>query len=167
MTGFEFMSKETPCVLLWFPAWNLNSRLKFGFACFGVFLLGLVIEVLIMVRRTLSQHEGRRTVARRALLIWLFAANITLGYFAMLVAMTYSAELFMCVLAGMVLGHAVLNSDGPVGETAEPCCVGQNNAKPAEVIKPAMALTHVNTAFVQEDLVLAEETNKKKCCKKN
>ena len=46
----------------------------------------------------------------------------------MLVAMTYSAELFMCILSGMILGHGLFNSAGPVGETVDPCCAGSNGA---------------------------------------
>jgi hypothetical protein len=44
----------------------------------------------------------------------------------MLVAMTYSVELFICVVVGLVVGHALLNSHTPVGETIDPCCASQN-----------------------------------------
>ena len=58
-----------------------------------------------------------------------------LGYLAMLVAMTYSVELFLCVVAGLVIGHGVFNLGTPVGETVDPCCASQNIATKAE-IKP-------------------------------
>ena len=51
-----------------------------------------------------------------------------LGYLAMLVAMTYSVELFLCVVAGLVIGHGAFNLGTPVGETVDPCCASQNIA---------------------------------------
>ena len=48
----------------------------------------------------------------------------------MLVAMTYSVELFLCVVAGLAVGHSVLNMTTPVGESVDPCCVNQNEANP-------------------------------------
>ena len=42
--------------------------------------------------------------------------------------MTYSVELFCCVVLGLILGHAVFNMDAAVGETVDPCCsASQNN----------------------------------------
>ena len=51
-----------------------------------------------------------------------------LGYFAMLVAMTYSVELFLCVCFGLVAGHGLFNMDGPVSESVDPCCAGSQEA---------------------------------------
>ena len=58
----------------------------------------------------------------------MFGVNLFLGYLAMLVAMTYSAELFLCLLFGMILGHGLFNSGGPIGETVDPCCAGSQGA---------------------------------------
>jgi len=57
-----------------------------------------------------------------------FGVNLILGYLAMLVAMTYSVELFLSLCVGFVTGHALLNAgDGSVGETADPCCAASTN----------------------------------------
>merc|ERR1712037_942665 len=61
-------------------------------------------------------------LSRRAAIIFLFALNIASGYLAMLVAMTYSVELFICMVVGLVAGHAFFNSEAPVGESVDPCC---------------------------------------------
>ena len=46
----------------------------------------------------------------------------------MLVAMTYSVELFSCVVIGLMVGHAVFNIRQTVGESIDPCCApSQNN----------------------------------------
>ena len=64
----------------------------------------------------------------------LFGINLALGYMAMLVAMTYSLELFSCVVFGLIIGHAIFNMKQPVGESIDPCCApSQNNdGKPSE-----------------------------------
>lgn len=55
MGGFQMMSPETPCVILLFQNWVLDSRLKFGLAGLGVFLMGLSIEAVIALRRMISK----------------------------------------------------------------------------------------------------------------
>ena len=44
------------------------------------------------------------------LIVLMYGVNVCSGYFAMLVAMTYSVELFSCMIVGLVLGHALFNS---------------------------------------------------------
>ena len=43
----------------------------------------------------------------------------------MLVAMTYSIELFICVVIGLCIGHFVFNTKSAVGESVDPCCASQ------------------------------------------
>lgn len=60
-------------------------------------------------------------------MVTLFGLNLVLGYLAMLVAMTYSIELFLCVVLGLCVGHFVFNSKADVGESVDPCCASQQN----------------------------------------
>ena len=46
----------------------------------------------------------------------------------MLVAMTYSIELFACVVLGLCVGHFVFNTKSAVGESIDPCCASQQPA---------------------------------------
>merc|ERR1719210_3241618 len=48
----------------------------------------------------------------------------------MLVAMTYSIELFLCVVLGLMIGHAVFNIKQAVGETIDPCCAPSQDNQP-------------------------------------
>ena len=64
-------------------------------------------------------------IARRILVVTLFGLNLIGGYLAMLVAMTYSIELFTCVVLGLCLGHLVFNTKSAVGESIDPCCASQ------------------------------------------
>ena len=59
----------------------------------------------------------------RAAMASLFAVQATLGYFLMLIAMTYQGELFIAVIFGLGLGHAAFNVSAPVSESADACCV--------------------------------------------
>ena len=67
-------------------------------------------------------------LARRLVIVCLFGLNLVSGYLAMLVAMTYSIELFACVVFGLCLGHFVFNTRSVVGESIDPCCVSQQQA---------------------------------------
>ena len=59
-------------------------------------------------------------------MVTFFGLNLILGYLAMLVAMTYSIELFCCVVIGLCLGHFVFNTKSAVGESIDPCCASQH-----------------------------------------
>jgi len=130
MQGFETTKGRNPCIILFFKAWTLDSEVKFVFACFGVAALGFLIEAIIAFRRRISGRRGflvRLTpLARRFLVVTLFGLNLVLGYLAMLVAMTYSIELFICVVIGLMLGHFIFNTKSVIGESVDPCCASQN-----------------------------------------
>ena len=149
MQGFEVSGKgENQCIMLFFEAFTLDSPLKFGFGCVFVFFLGFVIEVLIAFRRFLTQRANASTegltLAWQLAILSVFALTLVLGYLAMLVAMTYSVELFLCVVAGLVVGHGVFNLGTPVGETVDPCCASQNVAtKTVEPAKPEVQIQPV------------------------
>jgi hypothetical protein len=38
---------NSPCLVLFFADWKLNSRTKFAGACFGVVLAGVATEALV------------------------------------------------------------------------------------------------------------------------
>ena len=70
----------------------------------------------------------RAPLVRRFLVMISFGLNLVLGYLAMLVAMTYSLELFICVVIGIMFGHFFFNTKTAVGETIDPCCTSQQEA---------------------------------------
>lgn len=156
MGGFETAGGSTnttikTCVILFFSAWKLDSAGKFSAGCIGVFILGFSIEALIFIRRKIVNRKrlilNIPLPVRKIIVIALFGLNLVLGYFAMLVAMTYSVELFICVVVGLILGHAMLNSHTPVGETIDPCCASQNNHDSAN---EPMARTPCENVVYQE-----------------
>jgi hypothetical protein len=54
----------------------------------------------------------------------LYFIQVTLGYVAMLVAMTYQVELFLAVVIGLTAGHGIFNLRARVAESADACCQG-------------------------------------------
>jgi len=141
MQGFTASGNDKDaCVILLFKSWVLDTRTKFGFGCVGVILLGIAIEGMLCLRRELQSRKillRISGVARRVLIVVLFTLNIASGYLAMLVAMTYSVELFICMVVGLVVGHAIFNTGAAVGESVDPCCASQ-------------AISHTNDAKQRE-----------------
>ncbi len=132
MFGFDVSGdKRNPCIVLFVEAWTLDSRTKFYAACVGVMALGFSIEAVIALRRTISRRRRlflkAGPASRKAIILTLFAFNLVLGYLAMLVAMTYSVELFCFVVLGLVVGHGVFNLSSAVGDSIDPCCSAQND----------------------------------------
>jgi len=132
MQGFSISSNgKGICVILLFNSWILDTKTKFILGCVGVVILGVAIEGLLALRRSLQSRKILLKISsftRRVLIILLFGVNVGSGYFAMLVAMTYSVELFICMVAGLLVGHAIFNSDAEVGESVDPCCASQTIA---------------------------------------
>jgi copper chaperone CopZ len=57
----------------------------------------------------------------------LYAVQVAMGYFLMLIAMTYQAELFCCVILGLSAGHALFSLQEPPSANTDPCCVGRED----------------------------------------
>lgn len=146
MKGFTSSGKSAEsCVILLFTSWVLDTRTKFAIGCVGVILLGIAIEAMLCVRRELQSRKillSIRGPARRASIIFLFGVNIVSGYLAMLVAMTYSVELFVCMVVGLVAGHAVFNAESAVGESVDPCCASQA-VPPSSIAKGDTQIMHL------------------------
>eukprot|EP00658_Telonema_sp_P-2_P069927 TRINITY_DN5943_c0_g1_i6.p1 TRINITY_DN5943_c0_g1~~TRINITY_DN5943_c0_g1_i6.p1 ORF type:complete len:336 (-),score=85.87 TRINITY_DN5943_c0_g1_i6:137-1144(-) len=101
------------CVVLLFESWTLDSASKFAMGCVGTVLMGILLEGIIFLRRdavkalsptapTLSLWRAARV---HVLLACVYGVQLTVGYLLMLVVMTYSTPLFMCAIAGLVIGH--------------------------------------------------------------
>lgn len=53
----------------------------------------------------------------------LHAFHLAIGYVCMLAAMTYSVEIFFCLLVGFALGYyKFANFENPPSRTVDPCC---------------------------------------------
>jgi Ctr copper transporter family len=107
MDGFHW--KDSVCIIYLFPSWILNSPSKFAAGALGSLFVGGLLEWIIMRRRTVLtvMSPGRSRLFAAAAY---YGAQLSLGYLAMLVAMTYSWPLFICIILGIVSGHILFNA---------------------------------------------------------
>ena len=107
MDGFHW--RNTVCVIYLFPSWILSSQAKLAIASIGTLCSGAALEKVIQQRRKVVTllGAGYKRLGASALF---YGVQLTLGYFLMLVVMTYSGPLFMCVILGLVGGHVLFNA---------------------------------------------------------
>lgn len=123
MDGFNWMrGPTTQCVILFTSSWVLDTAWKFALGCIGVVFLGMLVEGILWARRRYL-HNITHTWLHAIVGSLAFGLSISIAYLAMLVVMTYSCELFLCLCAGLVMGHFIFgNVRVRIGEAPEPCC---------------------------------------------
>ncbi len=132
MQGFTSVAtagaESTACLTFLLPAWVLDGRAKYSAACLASLLMGVLVHFLSKVRHDLvcksrAQAPSARSLLSRATLLALHGAQVLLGYFLMLIAMTYSVELFAMVWVGLTVGYGVFNLQStPDLNSTDPCC---------------------------------------------
>ncbi|GMF09946.1 unnamed protein product [Phytophthora lilii] len=58
LNGFSLSGKSTPCILLWFPGWVLDSRTRYIFGGLLVALVAVFNEYLLQLRRVLRKESS-------------------------------------------------------------------------------------------------------------
>lgn len=137
MDGFHWVH-DTTCVIYLFPSWVLSSEGKLAAAAIGTILFGIALELVIMQRRSAMGvlKKGRKRLAATALF---YGLQLTMGYFLMLVVMTYSGVLFFCTIIGIVTGHVLFN--------AKDALLFQNNQKTSSTTEHTMTEKNQETAL--------------------
>lgn len=130
MDGFHWVH-DSVCVIYLFPGWVLSSKAKLAAASVGTIGIGILVEGIIWQRRALFQNM-QAGPGRLGIGSILYGLQLTVGYFAMLVVMTYSGVLFLCTVIGLVLGNMLFNAkDGWIASrqslsarkaVSKPCC---------------------------------------------
>ncbi|KAG1668909.1 hypothetical protein FOA52_016078 [Chlamydomonas sp. UWO 241] len=127
MTGFQTSAKHaSPCVIFLFPTWVLNSAVKFGMACLGTVVMGVAVSALAFGRARvmalpISPKVQWHIPAKFLAVVAMFFTQIMFAYALMLVAMSFQVELFLMVVAGLTLGHAIF-SINVYKENVDACC---------------------------------------------
>ena len=93
-------------------------------ACFGTILFGIAVELIIKHRRLIVAKikDRKQKIASSALL---YAIQLTFAYGIMLIIMTYSGPLVLCVIIGLVAGHILCSlgeNDPKISSGSTPCC---------------------------------------------
>jgi hypothetical protein len=126
--GFHF-SRGNSCLNFLFGSWELKSPLNFAVAMVYSFLLAILLEALTVPQRICSGFRRKPHL----LLTIIYALQALLGYLIMLIAMSFSIELFASVLCGLMVGHVLFHdSDTPSRTTADhrSAFLAQENTQP-------------------------------------
>jgi hypothetical protein len=142
MSGFfSAADKDAICVNLFVESATLDSPSKFGAACLGIFLMGMVVQMCSRIRIEVNARYKKTNIIRKQVINFVvFGGQLTLGYLLMLVAMTYCAELFTMVVLGLTTGYAMFHLNLPPPTNTDPCCDAENEM----VDSKTMTIDHIN-----------------------
>jgi hypothetical protein len=116
MRGFRLSTRKRdkilPCLNYYFRTWVLRDRDHFNGAMIYTFLLALLTAALSALRAVVVRHvSSHRT--RKIFLVLIYTVQSLLGYLIMLVAMMYSVELLLALVAGVALGNRIFVRGDP------------------------------------------------------
>ena len=125
--GFHLSLKGgQSCLNLFVPSWTLDTRGKFVGAMVGILFLAILTEGISKLRFlaqiTLSSSSHCCHRHRRWIMTLLHGLQAFVGYLLMLATMTFSIELFLCVLVGLGSGYAIFYNENDRHVTTNPCC---------------------------------------------
>jgi hypothetical protein len=160
MSGFvwgeESNDGKFACLNILFRNWTLDTKTKFIWAIVATVGLGILVEAIVMLRRDAAVAEQAAMAAAAeaktyttkiawdSLRLLLMVLHSSLAYMLMLVAMSFRAELFLAIVAGLGLGHALFNLNAPVAynEDSSACHPTSTPPAPPADSKIASALKH-------------------------
>jgi len=128
MEGFHWALKGGHnCINLYFRDWTLDSVGKVWAAIVGVAVLAILTEGISKLRHLLSRKRRRAEstlkIRRIALLqTGLHGIHALTGYILMLATMTFSIELLLSVIGGLMVGYVMFGGDTYRHVTTNPCC---------------------------------------------
>ena len=106
---------STPCVVLFFDSWTLDSAGDLALGCFGVCLLGFLAEAVSALSRYAAKKRAIfgnvRGRLHRLAVGFCFLVRIVLAFLGFLAVVTFCAEIFLCLCLGFLLGHLAFDSN--------------------------------------------------------
>ena len=108
MKGFQFSvlsRKKADCITYFVAPWKLSDSGKFVGAMIYSFLLAIMTEALTSAQQRIKRHLSPGKT-RKWVMSVLYGIQQFLGYVVMFIAMTYSIELFLAVIVGLMIGNA-------------------------------------------------------------
>ena len=140
MSGFITSTSKTgqksPCFIFLFPGWSLDTPVKFGFACFGTILLGILSHGLTYLKSLVSYSPFYSNLVKLPAVFVIYFSQMILAYALMLIAMTFDTELFFMVCFGLACGYVIFYGIGLMDSNRKgdqyvqydadgtPCCDG-------------------------------------------
>ena len=129
MEGFRWtLAGGHSCINLYFPGWTLDTVGKVVIAMFGVVLVAIVTEGISKLRHNLSKKSKKGGISKeehKKIALFqtaLHGVHAFSGYILMLATMTFSLELLLSVIVGLVAGYVIFGGDSYSHVTTNPCC---------------------------------------------
>ena len=113
MNGFVWIPKgNNPCLVLFFESWLIDNDFKLTLSVIGVFLLGVSNAFANQYRDYVwrLRSDRKEEILSQAIHTSLGALQLSIGYFLMLVAMTYVFIYFAAAVVGLALGQVLVAS---------------------------------------------------------
>jgi len=140
----------------------------------GVILLGVVTEGISKLRSLVHQNhstiinvvddtnnkmENTNSSTKRWCITFFHGLQAFVGYILMLATMTFSAELFFCVIFGLVLGYAIFFTDEDLHATTNPCCnfIQDESFERASTLR-RISMAEQQQAKEEEEALLSQQT---------
>ena len=151
LSGFQVALDDNPCVLFLFRDAVVDSATRYAFAVIGTFLMALLVELLRWTR----SHTSRRgfgfakawgPLTLDAAVCLLFATQMVLAYWLMLLVMLYEGVIFTAIILGLTAGlfatrvldrRCFPGEEHVVAAANTPCCDGCE-CTPTQVTKPVV-----------------------------
>lgn len=148
MNGFQ-ASQNGFCVLYLFKGANVDTATKYGFALVGTLLLGLVTELLRVSRTFIAARALPGTASLHPTLLdaglaLIFAVQMMVAYWLMLLVMLYEYVIFIFILIGLGFGHFIAlhlqrkylassssSTSAFAAASGSPCCGDSGASAPA------------------------------------
>jgi hypothetical protein len=150
MGGFQwslFGKEAADCLTYFVSSWTLDSRGKFQGAIIYSFLLAVLTEWFTSVLKHLVVALPRNSKWRRWILAMVYGAQHLLGYIIMMVAMSYSFELFFSLITGLMVGSLLFKNDNDTDRTvARNGGMAQDSERPSAASSSRFLATSGNIA---------------------
>jgi len=128
---FDPSRPEGPCLVMFLSSWMIDSYPKFIVAWLASLVAGVFCEAILAARARVGKYLGdARHPSALAMKLSLYAGHRVAGYLVMLLAMTYSTEIFIAVVLGLTTGHLLFNMRKPVAEGETACCAPEAPESP-------------------------------------
>lgn len=122
--GFTKFGKDPSdaCLVFLFDFLVIDNWTKYYASALCAFAIGMMVEYVVHMRRKLQNNEYKTSLFSPAVVkTCMHLVQVVLGYFAMLIAMTFSSILFIATVLGISFGHYIFNYFAVVTES-DVCC---------------------------------------------
>jgi len=119
MGGFQsalFFGGRADCITFLFPGWDLDGSGKFVSAMICTFFLAVSCEGMVHCQHHVRNYYlvGKSKQLRKLIVSLIYGFQQLMGWTLMLISMSFSMELFACVVVGIFIGKVLFPKESMV-----------------------------------------------------